>query len=199
MRGRYLAWSGALTVMAVTVILVTLDIAVASVHRYWSRHSFTSSVLAGVLVLLLTVLIVDQVARIRQLRNQSRAIAIQAATIVAQAQRTADTIVDTSPSAEDREAAENELRSYIQMLFTSAPVLIGAAAPRAFLETAQRAAGQLGAVLREAGAESVEHKKARVDAATNQVRRAAAPLIATLDREQLNAAFGSDEMFPIEG
>jgi hypothetical protein len=141
--------------MVIAAVLVVLDIAVASVHRYWSRHSFTSSVLAGVLVLLLTVLIVDQVARLRQLRNQSRAIAIQAAIIVAQAQRTADTIVETSSSAEDREAALDELRSYMQMLFTSAPVLIGAAAPRAFLETAQRA-----------------------------------------DREQLAAAFGSDEMDP---
>jgi hypothetical protein len=199
MRGRYLAWSGALTVMVITAVLVILDVAVGSVHRYWSRHSFTSSVLAGVLVLLLTVLIVDQVARIRQLRNQSRAIAIQAAIIVAQAQRTADTIVDTSPSAEDREAAMDELRSYMQMLFTSAPVLIGAAAPRAFLESAQRAAGQLAAVLRETGAEDVEHKKVRLNAAIDQVRSAAAPLTATLDRQQLAAAFGSDEMNPTGG
>jgi hypothetical protein len=85
------------------------------------------------------------------------------------------------------------------MLFTSAPVLIGAAAPRAFLETAQRAAGQLAAVLRDPGAESVERRKARLDAATDQVRGAAAPLVATLDPAQLTAAFGSDEMDPSEG
>jgi hypothetical protein len=199
MRGRFLAWSGALTVTAVTAVLVFLDIAIGSVHRYWTRHSFTSSVLAGVLVLLLTLLIVDQVTRIRQLRNQSRAIAIQAAIIVAQAPRTADTIVDASPSGEDREAAEDELRSYVQMLFTSAPVLIGATAPRAFLETAQRAAGQLAAALRGTGAENVEHQKAQLDAAVDQVQRAAAPLIAILDREQLAAAFGSDEIYPSEG
>lgn len=199
MRGRYLAWSGALTVMAVTAILVILDITVGSVHSYWSRHSFTSSVLAGVLVLLLTVLIVDQVARIRQIRNQSRAIAIQAAVIVAQAQRTAEAIAETSPSAEDREAALDELRSYMQMLFTSAPVLIGAPAPRTFLETAQRAAGQLGGALRETGAADVEHKRARLDAAMDQVRGAAAPLTANLDRTQLAAAFGSREIEPRKG
>ena len=59
-----------------------------TVNRYWSRHTFTSSVVAGVLVLLLTVLIVNRVARIRQLRNQSRAIGAQSAVILAQAVRT---------------------------------------------------------------------------------------------------------------
>jgi hypothetical protein len=151
-----------------------------------------------VLVLLLTVLIVDQVARIRRVRNQSRAIAIQAAIIVSQARRTADAIVDSSPSAENREAAFDELRTYTQMLFMSAPVLIEAAVPRAFLETAQRAAGQLAGALREAGTDSVDHTKARLDAAVDQVRRGAAPLIATLNREQLAAAFGSDDIYPSE-
>jgi hypothetical protein len=44
-------------------------------------------VLSGLLVLLLTVLIVDRVTRTRQLRNQSRAIAAQAALIVARLPR----------------------------------------------------------------------------------------------------------------
>jgi hypothetical protein len=188
-----------MTVMVITAILVILDITVGSVHRYWSGHSFTSSVLAGTLVLLLTVLIVDRVARIRQFRNQSRVIAIQAAIIVSQARRTADTIVGTPASAENREAAQDELRTYTQMLFTSAPVLIEAPAPRAFLETAQRAAGQLAGALREAPAENVEDTKARLDAEIDQVRRAAAPLIATLDRKQLAVAFGSGQMDPSKG
>ncbi len=68
---RYTAWSAALAVVAVTAILVVLDIADGSVHRYWSRHSFTASVLAGLLVLLLTVLIVDRVNRSRHVRDQS--------------------------------------------------------------------------------------------------------------------------------
>jgi hypothetical protein len=189
MRGRYLAWSGALTVMAITAVLVILDLTVGPVHGFWSRHSFTSSVLAGLLVLLLTVLIVDRVAHIRQLRNKSRAIGIQAAIIVAQAQRTADAIIDASPSAQDRAAALDELRTYTQMLFTSAPVLIDEAAPRAFLETAQRAAGQLNGALREVQAENVTDTKVRLDAAIDEVRQAAARLVETLNREQLAAAF----------
>jgi hypothetical protein len=198
MRG-YRAWLGALTVMVITAVLVILDVTVGWVHRYWSAHSFTSSVLAGTLVLLLTVLIVDRVARIRQLRNQSLVIAVQAAIIVSQARRTADAIVGTPASAEDREAAQGELRTYTQMLFTSAPVLIEAPAPRAFLEAAQRAAGQLAGALREAPAENVEDTKVRLDAEIDQVRRAAAPLIATLDRKQLAVAFGTGEMDPGTG
>ena len=69
--------SNALVVMPITASLVVLDIRDASVHRFCSRHSFTSSVPSGGLVLLLTVLIIDWVTRTRQLRNQSRAVAVQ--------------------------------------------------------------------------------------------------------------------------
>ena len=199
MRGRYLAWSGALTVMVITAVLVILDISVASVHRYWSRHSFTSSVVAGLLVLLLTVLIVDRVVRMRQLRNQSRAIAVQAAIIVYQAQRAADAIGGVSPSAQDEQAALDELRTYTEMLFTSSPVLIDAAAPRAFLETAQRAAGELYQALREVRDGGAEHTQVLVSTAVEEMRRAAAPLTANLNREQLAAAFGSGEHETQEG
>jgi len=92
--------------------LVVLDISDRWVRRYWSRHAFTSSVLSGVLVLLLTILVVDRVIRIRQLKNQSRAIAAQAALIIAQANRAVDAIARTSPSADNREAASGELRTY---------------------------------------------------------------------------------------
>jgi hypothetical protein len=52
--GGWRAWSGALAVLIITVLVVTLDLSVASVHRFWSQHSITSSVLSGLLVLLLT-------------------------------------------------------------------------------------------------------------------------------------------------
>jgi hypothetical protein len=67
------AWSGALTVMLITTVLVVLDVSDRAVRRFWSAHSFTASVLSGLLVLLLTVLIVDRVTRMRQVRGQSRA------------------------------------------------------------------------------------------------------------------------------
>ena len=108
----------------ITGILVVLDIRDGSVHQLWSRHSCTSSVLAGVLVLLLTVLIIVRVTQMRKLRNQSRAIAVQAAIIVAQAARAVDAIKTTSRSTEEREAAAEELRTVTLTLLTSAPVLM---------------------------------------------------------------------------
>jgi hypothetical protein len=134
---RWLAWSDALVVTLITSILVVLDLRDRSVHRFWAQHSFTSSVLAGVLVLLLTVLIIDRVTRMRKLRNQSRAIAVQAAIIVAQAARAVDATKRTSCSTEERDAAAEELRTFTQMLLASAPVLIDAVLSRAFLEAAQ--------------------------------------------------------------
>jgi hypothetical protein len=194
---QWLAWSWALIVMVVTAVLVVLDLSDRTVHRYWSGHSFTSSVLSGVLVLLLTVLIVDRVTDVRQLRNQSRAIGAQAAIIVAQAARTADAVTKASPSAEDREAAGDELRTYTQMLLVSAPILIGADVPRRFLETAQHLAGELFRVLRgsgdqpEAKAEPDAGMKKRLDTEVKRLRADAKPLLDALNRQQ-RAAVTSD-------
>jgi NADH:ubiquinone oxidoreductase subunit 6 (subunit J) len=90
------AWTGAVIVTVITAVLVVLDLTDRSVHRYWSRHAFTASVLSGVLVLLVTVLIVDRVSRGRQVRNQGRAVAAQAAIIVGQATRTVDALKHAS-------------------------------------------------------------------------------------------------------
>jgi hypothetical protein len=180
---RYRAWSGAVTVMAITLALVILDIGDASVHRYFSTHAFTASVLSGVLVLLLTLLIVDRVIRTRQLKNQSRAVAAQAAIIVAQANRTVAAVARPSPSAEDREEASGELRTYTQMLLISAPLLIDATVPRTFLETAQRMAAQLFRAL-QSGDDKIEHTKTQLEHAVGQLRAAAAPLLQVLSSEQ---------------
>jgi hypothetical protein len=178
-------------VTAITVTLVVLDITDGSVHRYWTRHAFTSSVLSGVLVLLVTILIVDRVIRMRQDKNQSRAIAAQAAVIVAQARRTADAIGRPAFSADDRDEASGELRTYGQMLLTSAPLLIGASVPRAFLEAAQHVAAQLYRAL-QARDDKVEPDKAQLDGAVEQLQRAAAPLLQALSSEQ-RAAVSSDD------
>jgi hypothetical protein len=176
------AWSGALGVMVVTAVLVVLDVSDDSVHRYWSSHSFTASVLSGVLVLLLTVLIVDRVSHGRQVRSQSRAVAAQAAIIVGQATRTVDVLKGASRSDEDKDAAGEELRTYTQMLLTSAPVLINAQHPRAFLETAQRFAGQLFRAVHDGRAGSAT--VARLDDSLAELRAAATPLLAALSSQQ---------------
>ena len=190
---RYIDWWGALTVLAVTGVLVALDLTDRPVHRYWSRHSFTSSVLAGVLVLLLTLLIVDQVARLRQLRNRSRAIAAQAAIIIAQATRATTAVTGASGSEESREEASQELRAYMQMLLVSAPVLIDAELPRTFLETAERLVAVLAHTLRGVREGVGEQGGARASNAMRQLRAAGAPLLQALTEEE-RVAVSSEEL-----
>lgn len=131
------------------------------------------------LVLLLTLLIVDRMIRMRELKSQSRAIAGQAAVIIGQADRTADAIARTSPSARDHEEAYDELRTYTQMMFISAPLLIDAKVPRTFLETAQRVAGRMYRALQTGDADR-ERAKAQLDGTVKQLREAASPLLQVL-------------------
>jgi hypothetical protein len=187
---QWLAWSWAVSVMAITAVLVVLDLTDRAVHRYWTQHSFSSSVLSGLLVLLLTVLVVDRVNQMRQLRNQSRAIGAQAAIIVAQASRAAAAI-ESASSQEDREAAGDELRTYAQMLLVSAPVLIGADVPRRFLESAQHLAGQLFRATHDAGDQPVA--KERLDAGVAQLRADATPLLKALNRQQVEAVTADED------
>lgn len=193
MRGRYRGWSGAIAVTVITAALVVLDLSDGSVRRYWYEHSFSSSVLSGLLVLLLTALVVDRVTRMRHFRDQSRAIAAQAAVIVVQAKRAVDAVTKSSPSAEDQDAASDELRTYTQMLMTSAPVLIDANRSRVFLESGQRLAGQLFRALRDDGKESPEHRKARLDREVDELRANAAPLLAPLTSAQREAVSPGDD------
>jgi hypothetical protein len=183
MLSRFLPRSGALVVSVICAALVVLDTWNGSVRGYWSRHSFTTNVTAGMLVLALAVLIVDRVIRIRQLKNQSRALAAPAALIVAQASRTVDAVKRATLSAEDRDEASAEVRTYTQMLLTSAPLLIDARVTRAFLVAGQRVAAELFRALR-AGDKELEPTKAQLDRAVEQLREAAAPLVQALSSEQ---------------
>jgi hypothetical protein len=192
MSERVREWSAAVSVLVLTVVAVVLDIADASVRNFWSRHSFTSSVVSGLLVLLLTVLFVDRVNRMRKIKDQSRAIGVQAAVIVAQAGRAADAITRTAPSDENRDATAQELRTYMQMLLTSAPILIEARASRAFLEVAQQTAGELFRALRVRGEDASADVSARVDAAVEQLHAASAPVVVELNREERAAVASGD-------
>lgn len=192
MLARYREWLAALGVLVLTAAAVALDIADGAVRRFWYLHSFTSSVVAGLLVLLLTVLVVDRVNRTRQIKDQSRVIAVQAAVIVAQIRRAADQIRRGAASEELREQSSDELRTAVQMLLTSSPVLIDARASRAFLEAAQRTVGRLFRVVRILADDASADVAAELDAALAELTAAAAPLVATLNREQ-RAAVSSDD------
>ena len=59
-------------------------------HRAF--HALTTDTVAGLLVLLITVLVADQVVRLRQINGRARAVAAQAAIMVNQAIRSAQAV-----------------------------------------------------------------------------------------------------------
>ena len=189
---RIRVWAAALSVLALTLLAVVLDLFDRSVRGDWSRHPFTSSVVSGLLVLLLTVLFVDRVNQMRRIKDHSRAVGAQAAVIVAQAGRAADAITRPSRSDEDRDEASQELRTYMQMLLTSAPVLIEAKASRTFLEASQHTAAELYRALRARADDHEADIHTTVNVAIQELNRLAAPLVKPLNREQ-RAAVATDD------
>jgi hypothetical protein len=107
-------WQGgtaAIVVMLVAGGLVILDFSDGALRRWWSAHALTTDLVAGLLVLLLTVLVVDQVVRLRQINDRGRAIAAQAAIVVTQAIRSSQAVSQVLAGSGDRDAAGDEFRS----------------------------------------------------------------------------------------
>lgn len=192
-------WTGAVTVIVVAVVLALLDILDESVHRWWAEHALTTSLVGGLLVLLVTVLIADRVVTARRLRDQSRAIAAQAAIVMTQAARTAQTAIAVLEETGDPDAAGDELRSYGTMLLVAAPMLIDAPLSRSFLEEAQRLAGEVARALHAARRGTTgAAERARLDDAVQRMRGASAPLLAILNPEQREAVT-DDPAAPLAG
>ena len=189
---RWQGATGAIVITLGTVALVILDQADRGFRFWWLTHAFTTSTVAGVLVLLLTVLVVDQVVRGRQILDRARAISAQAAIVGAQARRAAQAVSAAASGSGDRDAAGDAFRTYMIMLLVAAPVLIDAKVSRNFLEEAQRLGGEMGQLLAtlsrdpEGTTPSVE----RLDAAVRRLRAAAAPLMAQFTPEERNAVGG---------
>ena len=109
-------------------------------RRWWDGHALTTDTVSGLLVLLITLLVVDQVVRLRQLNARARAVAAQAAIIMTQAGRTLSAVNQATAKGahdSDRDAANDQLRTYMMMLLVGAPVLIDAQVSRNFLEQAR--------------------------------------------------------------
>src|SRR5260370_18466300 len=147
-RGVLSRWQGGLAAIVVTLltgVLVILDVTDGAMRRWWDGHALTTSTVSGLLVLLITVLVVDQVVRLRQINDRSRAVAVQAAILVTQAGRASRGVAQANPG--DPDAAADEFRTYIMMLLAVAPVLIDAKMSRNFLEQAQQLAGEMARAL----------------------------------------------------
>jgi len=199
-RGVLSRWQGGLAALAVTLlagVLVFLDLTDDGMRRWWDDHAMTTDVVGGLLVLLITVLVVDQVVRLRQIKDRARAVGVQAAILVTQASRTSravsQALADSGADSGDHDAASDEFRTYIMMLLAASPVLIDAKASRSFLEQAQRLAGEMARALTVTRTPGQEKSRAtRLDDAVRRLKAASTPLVANLDPEMRAAVTGTD-------
>jgi hypothetical protein len=187
---RWQGWLGALVVTLVVTGLVIADLSDARLRLWWDGHALTTDTVSGVLVLLVTLLVVDQLVRRQQVRLRSRAVAAQAAIVVGQASRSAKAVQAAMDGSGERDAATDEVRTYMLMLLVSAPVLIDAPVSRNFLEQAQYLGGELFRVL-TVMARTPDKKVSgdKLDEAVRRLRDASGPLLQVLDLpEQLAAS-----------
>jgi len=182
-------WQGRVATVFVTAlacVLVALDITDRSVRRFWATHALSTDTVAGLLVLALTVLVVDQVVSRRQVADRSRAIAANAGIVLAQASRSVKAVTAARDHDEERKNAADELRSYLQILMVGAPVFIKDPLPRRFLEQAQGLGGELARVLSPSGftASTLKGSVGGLEQAVADLRAAACPLLAVLTTDE---------------
>jgi hypothetical protein len=191
---RWRGWLAAAVVTLVACVLVILDLTDAGLRRWWDGHALTTSMVAGLLVLLITVLVADQVVRRRQINDRGRAVAIQAAIIMTQANRAWQAVSQALAGPGDRDAADGEFRAYTTMLLSAAPVLIDDTMSRNFLEQAQHLDGEMALALsvlaRKPG--HGNSSATRLDGAIQALRSASTPLLQNLDPEMQSAVRGDD-------
>jgi hypothetical protein len=190
----------AIVVTLAAVTLMILDLTDGALRRWWSGHALTTDMVSGLLVLLITVLVIDQVVRLRQINDRAQAVAAQAAIVVNQAIRTSQAVSAAVGGPGDRDAASDEFRTYMLMLLVGAPVLIDAKVSRTFLEQAQqlggemaRALGTFGSFGSTATAPDPGVSTDRLDHAVQQLKTASAPLLAVLD-PQTRIAVGAEDI-----
>ncbi|HEY6296781.1 MAG TPA: hypothetical protein VIX15_14055 [Streptosporangiaceae bacterium] len=205
MLSRWQGGAAAGVVTLVTCVLVTGDLVDDGMRRWWDGHALTTDTVAGLLVLLITVLVVDQVVSLRQFNDRSRAVGAQVAIIMTQAERASREVsqaVAQGLGPGERDAASDEFRTYMIMLMVGAPVLIDAKVSRDFLEQAQYLGAELARALavtakpadevaepaakagqapRSSGAAAVS--PGRLDDAVKRLRAASTPLLQVLDPE----------------
>ncbi|MGH3205220.1 MAG: hypothetical protein ACRDP5_24695 [Streptosporangiaceae bacterium] len=194
MVSRWKGWLAAAAASLLAWVLVILDLTDAGLRRWWEGHPLTTDTVAGLLVLLITVLVVDQVVRLRQINNRSRAVSVQAAIIMTQANRASKAVSQALAGPGDRDAAYEEFRTYTTMLLSAAPLLIDAQMSRNFLERAQHLDGEmawaLSVLARKPG--QGNSSATRLDDAVQALKSASTPLLQNMDPETRSAVLGDD-------
>jgi len=194
MLSRWLGGLAAAAVALVACVLVILDVTDAGVRRWWDDHALTTDTIAGLLVLMITILVVDQVVRLRQGNNRARAVAVQVAILMTQANRAFQAVSRVLARSGDRDAAAEEFRTYTMMLLAIAPILIDDKTTRSLLEQAQHLDGELALALSVlATGPGQEHFPAtRLDDAVQALKTASTPLLQNLSPEMRSAVRGDD-------
>jgi hypothetical protein len=185
-------WYGGFAAIGVTlgtIALICLELTDAGFRRWWEARPLTTDTLSGVLVVLVTVLVVNQVITRRQVRDRSQAISAQAVIVLAQGMRTANAMTAALAGHGDRDNATDEMRTYMIMLLVGAPVLIDAPVSRDFLEQAQILGGELARAAGLVGKKSgpLPDSTARINRAAENLRAAGTPLLQILGYEELTA------------
>jgi hypothetical protein len=190
-------WQGGFAAIFVTVgagALMVLDVTDGALRRWWSAHALTTDMVSGLLGLLITVLVIDQVLQLRQIKDRARAVAAQAAILVNQGIRAGQAVSQALANSGDRDAASDEFRTYMMMLLVGAPVLIDAKMSRNFLEQAQYLGGEMARALgMTAGTPAQDSfSVTRIDDAVQRLKAASAPLLQVLDPATRIAIRGED-------
>ena len=102
---RLIGWPAAILAMLITLTLVVGELTNAGQRRWWAGRPLTTDTVSGLLVLLFTILVVNQLLNRRQARQRGHAVAAQAAIMVAQATRSAKAVSSVTGGSGDRGAA----------------------------------------------------------------------------------------------
>jgi hypothetical protein len=194
MLSRWLGGLAAATVALVACVLVILDLTDAGLRRWWDAHALTTDTLAGLLVLMITILVVDQVVRLRQGNSRARAIAIQVAILMTQANTASRAVSKFLAGSGDRDMAYEQFRTYTMMLLSVGPVLIDARTSRNFLERAQdldAAMAQALSVLATAPGQET-FPAPRLDDTLQALKSTSTPLLQNLTPELRSAVRGDN-------
>ena len=138
---RFIGWLAAVLATLITVALVVGELTDVGQRRWWLARPLTTDTVGGLLVLLITVLVVNQLLTRRQNKQRGHAVAAQAAIMGTQAARSAQAVSALLNGSGDRDAADDGFRTYMMILLVGAPVLIDDPIARHFLEQAQYLGG----------------------------------------------------------
>ena len=178
--------------MTVVLVLIALDLADDGFNNWFDHHSFTTDAVSTLLGLAVAALVVDRIADRRRLRDRAQVMAAQGAMVAAQGLRATQAVTSALDGSGNREAAGDELRTFMTMMMTGAPALMDAPQTRALLETSQRLAAELARALLVARSDDHPHAVSeRLTDAADRVRESVAPLLRTLNLDQVSAVWGA--------